>query len=129
MTKFKECIKRNKYSFLSFGIVSLFLLIIYAINGIALFGTNTIMKSDAWHQYVPLLSQLYDKLSSGGSLIYSFSIGNGINAIGNILNYLMSPLTWLIMAFGKQNIYHFLHILSLILSEKEKGRLISILLW
>ena len=105
MTKFKECIKRNKYSFLSFGIVSLFLLIIYAINGIAPFGTNTIMKSDAWHQYVPLLSQLYDKLSSGGSLIYSFSIGNGINAIGNILNYLMSPLTWLIMAFGKQNIY------------------------
>ena len=77
MTKFKECIKRNKYSFLSFGIVSLFLLIVYAINGIAPFGTNTIVKSDAWHQYVPLLSQLYDKLSSGGSLIYSFSIGNG----------------------------------------------------
>ena len=118
MTKFKECIKRNKYSFLSFGIVSLFLLIIYAINGIAPFGTNTIMKSDAWHQYVPLLSQLYDKLSSGGSLIYSFSIGNGINAIGNILNlYLFVNIIVL---------HHFLHILSRILSEKEKGHQISI---
>lgn len=104
MKNLKKVFKQNKVGLLSSAIVILILCIVYICNQIAPFGNQVSMVSDSYHQYIPLLSQLHDKITNGESLIYSFDTGLGTSAIGNIINYLLSPLTWLIIAFGKENI-------------------------
>lgn len=104
MNRLKTAIIRNKTGFLSSAIVVAILLLVYICNQIAPFGDKVAMVSDSYHQYIPLLSQLSDKIANGESLIYSLDTGFGVSAIGNIINYLLSPFTWLIVAFGKDNI-------------------------
>lgn len=50
---------------------------------------------DMWHQYFPFLVDLHDKLQSGGSLFWSWSVGLGTNFIAMMSYYLLSPLNFL----------------------------------
>ena len=104
MQKIKKAIQENKYSFISFIAVTILLCIIYAFNGVSPFGKNVAMASDSFHQYVPLLSQLLDKIKRGESLVYALSSGIGTSEIGNIINYMFSPLTWVILLFGQNHL-------------------------
>lgn len=104
MNKVKKIFYNNKFSFLSFATVVVILCCVYICNNIAPFGTTTPMLSDSFHQYLPLLTQLHDKIANGESLIYSLSTGLGSPAIGNFFNYLSSPLSWIIVLFGKNNV-------------------------
>ena len=63
-------------------------------------GTNTVMRMDLYHQYGPLYAELYDRLTSGESLIYSWNTGLGSSFLGNFFNYCCSPFTLLILLFG-----------------------------
>ena len=67
-------------------------------------GTNTVMRMDLYHQYGPLYAELYDRLTSGESLIYSWNTGLGSSFLGNLFNYCCSPFTLLILLFGHINI-------------------------
>ncbi len=50
---------------------------------------------DLWHQYYPFLVDLQDKLQSGGSLLWTWSVGMGSNFIAMMSYYLLSPLNFL----------------------------------
>ncbi len=63
-------------------------------------GSNTVMRMDLYHQYGPLYAELYDRLTSGESLIYSWNTGLGSSFLGNLFNYCCSPFTLLILVFG-----------------------------
>ncbi len=63
-------------------------------------GENTVMRMDLYHQYGPLYAELYDRLTSGESLIYSWNTGLGSSFLGNLFNYCCSPFTLLILIFG-----------------------------
>ena len=104
MRQIKQTVQSNKYSLISAISVIAMLCLIYIINGLAPFGPNVAMASDSFHQYVPLLSQLMDKIKEGDSLVYALSTGIGTSEIGNIINYMFSPLTWIILLFGQNNL-------------------------
>ncbi len=63
-------------------------------------GDNTVMRMDLYHQYGPLYAELYDRLTSGESLVYSWNSGLGSSFLGNLFNYCCSPFTLLILVFG-----------------------------
>lgn len=67
-------------------------------------GSNTVMRMDLYHQYGPLYAELYDRITSGESLIYSWNTGLGSSFLGNFFNYCCSPFTLLILLFGHINI-------------------------
>lgn len=60
------------------------------------FGDNTYLRSDCYHQYTPFLKELYNKLTNGGSLTYSWNIGLGVNFSSLYAYYLASPVNWFI---------------------------------
>ena len=64
----------------------------------------TILRMDLYHQYGPLFAELYDRITTGGSLLYSWESGLGSSFLGNFLNYLSSPVTLIILLFGHENI-------------------------
>ena len=63
----------------AFIIPLVILIIIYYMRGIYPFGDNTYLRSDCYHQYAPFMKELYNKLTTGGSLTYSWNIGLGVN--------------------------------------------------
>lgn len=102
--KFKTNIKKNKWIYITFLVASLIITTIYILQGIAPFGKNTMLDVDFYHQYGPLLNELYDRVKSGETLIYSFNTGGGIPFYRNFLNYLSSPFNIILFLFKKRDI-------------------------
>ena len=100
----KKFFDRNKYVILTFFIAMLVISFIYTFNHVAPFGNNSLLDVDFYHQYGPLLNELYDRIKSGESLLYSFNTGGGIPFYRNFLNYLSSPFNILLFLFKKENI-------------------------
>ena len=97
--------KNNKYILFS-GLSALFIiLIVYFCYSIIPFGDKIIYRMDLYHQYGPLFSELYDRITSGESLLYSWNSGLGSSFIGNFFNYLSSPISFIILLFGHENTF------------------------
>lgn len=95
---------KKQIPYVLFGpiITLLIMLALYAISGIYPFGSNTTAFSDGIAQYVPFLSELADKIKNGGSLLFSWHIGNGVNFWTTFSYYLANPIN-LISVFFKPN--------------------------
>lgn len=102
--KFLENIKNNKYIWFTFIIACFIFLIVYALKSVIPIGKNTLLTVDFYHQYGPLLSELYDKIKNGEDLIYSFNTGLGLPFFRNFYNYLSSPFNVIMLLFGRDNI-------------------------
>ncbi len=103
--KFLNAIKSNKYVFLSGGVALFIILLVYFCYSIIPFGDKTIYRMDLYHQYGPLFSELYDRITTGESLIYSWNTGLGSSFIGNFFNYLSSPFAVFVLIFGHENTF------------------------
>ncbi len=96
--------KNNEFILISFFtslIISIVFMIVY---GVAPFGDKTVMRMDMYHQYGPLLSEFYDRVTSSHGLTYSWQSGGGGNFLGNFFNYLSSPFSLLVLLFGHKHV-------------------------
>lgn len=71
----------------------------YTFLGMWPLGGKTGMIVDMHHQYAPLLARLRDMLLNGGSPVYSFEVGLGINFVSLFGYYLASPFNLLLVFF------------------------------
>ncbi len=101
LTKFY---KENKWLVFTFFISLIVVSVIYTLKRIAPFGNNSMLDVDFYHQYGPLLNELYDRIKQGENLLYSFNTGGGIPFYRNFLNYLSSPFNLIMFFFKKENI-------------------------
>ena len=100
---FKKFLIDFKFILISFGMsVAVMILIMFCYDMVP-FGDITILRMDLYHQYGPLLAELYDRLTSGGSLVYSWQSGGGGSFLGNFFNYLSSPISFFVLLFGHKN--------------------------
>ena len=61
------------------------------------FGERCLLQVDMYHQYCPFFTEFVDKLRSGESLMYSWTIGLGADFVSLFAYYLASPLNWFIL--------------------------------
>ena len=95
---------KNRYVFLTTVLATACIAVIYVIFSVFPFGSITVMRMDLYHQYGPLFAELYDRIVEHKSLFYSWITGGGSSFLGNYLNYLSSPLSFLIFLFDKEDI-------------------------
>lgn len=69
---------------LSFCIPALIFLALYYLRDIFPFGNDCYLRSDMYHQYAPFYSELWHKLRTGDTLLYS-----GISAWGSISHHFL----------------------------------------
>lgn len=93
-----------KYIIISFLASAGTMLVIYMCNGMIPIGDNTILRMDLYHQYGPLFAELYERITEGDSLIYSWVSGFGSCFLGNYFNYLSSPIGAIVVFFGHKNV-------------------------
>ena len=103
--KIKSILKNNKYIYISGGVALFIILLVYFCYEIIPFGEKIIYRMDLYHQYGPLFSELYDRIVSGESLVYSWNSGLGGSFLGNFYNYLSSPISFIILLFGHKNTF------------------------
>ncbi len=89
----KKC--SPNYTALAFLLPTALMLVIYFITSITPFGSYTILYSDNFHQYYPFFRQFRQALRSGDSLLWTWSVGMGMDYLGLIAYYLASPLNLL----------------------------------
>ena len=104
-TNIKNKLNDNKFTLISGGVALFIILLVYFCYEIIPFGDKTIYRMDLYHQYGPLFSELYDRLTSGESLVYSWNTGLGSSFLGNFYNYLSSPISLIILLFGHKNTF------------------------
>ena len=103
--KLSNWLNENKYILISGGASLFIILLVYFCYEINPFGDGTIYRMDLYHQYGPLFSELYDRITTGESLIYSWNTGLGSSFLGNFLNYLSSPIGLIVLLFGHKNTF------------------------
>ena len=101
--KFIQAILDNKFSLLAFGASAFVMVIVYYCFNVIPFGDYTVLRMDLYHQYGPLFAELYDRITQGESLIYSWNSGLGSSFLGNFSNYLASPLAIVMLLLGHKN--------------------------
>lgn len=103
--KVKSFFYNNRFLFLAFGCSAAIMLVVFMAFGLFPFGDITILRMDLYHQYGPLFAELYDRVTSGGSLLYSWNSGLGSSFFGNYCNYLSSPIGFIVcLLAGHENI-------------------------
>lgn len=97
----------NRYVVLSsFG--ALFcILFIFLVFKLFPFGDLTVLRMDLYHQYGPLFTELYDRITNFDSFAYSWKSGGGSSFLGNYFNYLSSPLNIIILLFDRKQMPFF----------------------
>lgn len=107
-------IKKNRYLIVSFFVPLLFMLVLFFLNNITPFGTNSIVRIDMNNQYIALFTYFKDVLSNPSKLLYSTSLNLGGNFFGVFTYYLASPLNLLVVFFSNKNIPLFFSLLTLL---------------
>ena len=91
----------NPYKFRLNSLTLAFLIPFFGMLGVMLisqyepFGKYSMLYSDCYHQYYPFFLAFREALRSGDSILYSWSVGMGMDYLGLISYYLASPLNLL----------------------------------
>lgn len=104
LKKIKNNIKNNKNIYLTFLLGIIIISIIFIIEKISPFGENSTLTVDFYHQYGPMLGELYDRFFSKSNFFYSFTMSGGLPFFRNFLNYLSSPLNVILLFFKRENL-------------------------
>ncbi len=94
--------KRDVRLLLAWVIPSLIMLLLYIGNGIYPFGDKAFLTGDLYHQYIPFLQSLIDKVQAGENLSYSWNVGLGSNYLAMFVYYLASPFNILALLLPEQ---------------------------
>lgn len=108
-------LKNNKLYICSFFIALVVISILYKLNNVTPLGDRSLLCVDFYHQYGPMLGELFDRIQNGNNLIYSFNMAMGLPFFRNFLNYLSSPFNIIMMVFSKEGL---LNSFSLIIGLK-----------
>ena len=83
------------YTALAFLLPFSVMMVIFFITSVTPFGSYTLLYSDNYHQYYPFFRQFRQALRSGDGLLWTWSVGMGMDYLGLISYYLASPLNLL----------------------------------
>ncbi len=86
----------------------------FALKGVAPFGSHSVLRSDAWAQYFPFLSEFRHSLLKGELREYTWSMGMGSNLLPLFAYYLSSPFYLLSVFFPEAALPQFTLVLTVV---------------
>lgn len=113
-TNIIDKVYKNKYLWYSFGIPQIVFFLLFFIEEVIPFGAYSSTLYDSCHQYVPFLTEYYDKLKTGSSLQFTLSAGLGQDFWLIWSYYLSSPFNLLLLLFKRDNILLAINIITVL---------------
>lgn len=88
--------------------------VIYLIRGFYPFGDGSIVLTDLYSQYVPLLYRFYDVVTGQKNLFLDFSVSGGANLYVDTINEVINPFNYVLLLFGRDRIYQAVNVVLLL---------------
>lgn len=85
-------------------IIMVSILIIYYLKGLYPFGNNSILYADMVQQTAPFYYNFFDIIKGNASIFYDFNTAMGFNIFSTISGYFLSPFSYIILLFERENI-------------------------
>lgn len=85
--------------------------VLYWILGFYPFGDGSIVITDLYSQYVPLLYRFYDVVTGQKNLFLDFSVSGGANLYADTVNEVVNPFNYVLFLFGRDRLYQAVNIL------------------
>ena len=86
----------------------------YFLRGLYPFGNGSVMITDMYSQYVPLLYRFYDVVTGEKNLFFDFSISGGANLYVDTINEVINPFNYVLLLFGRDMIYKAVNVILLL---------------
>lgn len=96
---------KKKYLITGF-LTILILSIVFILKGIFPFGAKSIIWSDMHEQVTAIYYHFYDAIKNGSSLLVDYTSGGGINFLGVIAYYILSPFSLILLFFPRDIVYN-----------------------
>lgn len=87
--------------------------LLYFFRELYPFGNGSVMITDMYSQYVPLLYRFYDVVIGKKNLFLDFSISGGANLYTDTINEVINPFNYVLFLFGRDMIYKAVNIILL----------------
>lgn len=100
----KEKLYKSPYVITSVLVCFCFSLI-FISKGIFPFGKNSLIWGDMHDQITAFYYHFYDSFRGNASLLVDFTTGGGVNFLGIMAYYILSPLTFLLLFFPREQVY------------------------
>ena len=100
----KNFFKKYDYLFITMGLGLVVIGLIYMLQKVSPFGNHSLLTIDFYHQYGPMMAELYNRVLNGSNLIYSFNMGMGLPFFRNFFNYLSSPFNIVLFLFKHKDL-------------------------
>lgn len=95
---------KNPY-FITILLSVVIFLILFIGKGIFPFGENTLIFGDMHDQITAFYYHFYDAFHENRSLMINFTTSGGINFLGIMAYYILSPFSFLFLLFSREDIY------------------------
>jgi len=98
--------RNNKKPYIINAILVLAIFIfIFISKGIFPFGKNSLIWGDMHDQITAFYYHFYDSFRGANSLFINFTTSGGINFFGILCYYILSPITFILLLFPREDIY------------------------
>ena len=97
MMSFKNFLKKNWNYIIAFLIPWILIVIHSIVRQSWLSGNGSILNGESGTIYYELYIELWNKVHKGGSLLYTWNAGGGLDFLHLIFEYLLSPFTILLL--------------------------------
>lgn len=88
--------------------------VLYLMKGLYPFGSGSVMTTDLYSQYVPLLYRFYDVVTGQKNLFLDFRVSGGANLYVDTINEVINPFNYVLLLFGRDMIYKAVNVLLLL---------------
>lgn len=97
--------KDKKIYIINAVIVLAIFTLIFISKGIFPFGSNSLIWGDMHDQITAFYYHFYDSFRGSSSLLIDFTTSGGVNFFGILCYYILSPITFILLLFPRENIY------------------------
>ena len=106
---------KKKLPYLYTSLISLgILLLIFYLKKIYPFGEYSLVWGDMYDQIMSFYFHMYDSFYDGMSLLYNNTSGSGLNFFGVAAYYIISPVSLILLAFPREDLYGAITIVCMI---------------
>lgn len=88
--------------------------LLFLYKGMYPFGDGSVMMTDLYSQYMPLLYRFYDVVTGQKNLFMELAVSGGANLYADTINEVLNPFNYVLLLFGREKLYLGLNVVLLL---------------
>lgn len=88
--------------------------IVYWIRGLYPFEDGSVVITDLYTQYLPLLYRFYDVVTGAKNLFLDFGVSGGANLYADTINEVLNPFNYVLLLFDRDMLYRAVNLVLLL---------------